>query len=328
MIVLFFNHKLKKCGVYQYGIRLFDILRKSTNITFVFKEVENKEEYLHVLKDTPYDAIFYNYHPHIMGWLDKNTIQKKTKNIGLQHDLTENDLFDITLRLDTTLPERPFRYNIPRPIFEEVHRILENYTPSTERIANFIQFSEPNVPIFGSFGFGFRRKGFVQMVQLIHAQYEKAIIKLVMPHADTVPSDRGIVEECCRSITKPDIKLLIIHDFFEEKDLLYFLRSNHMNIFLYETHPSAGVSSVIDYALSVDVPIAISDASWFRHIYADEICVNRNPLHTIMKDKTKHREHLLEQFSHANLIKKVEKVLIEAPLECFPSSKEATSQAD
>jgi hypothetical protein len=310
MIVLFLNHKLKKCGVYQYGTRLFDILSKSSENTYVFKEVENYNEYISILNNIHYDAILYNYHPHIMGWLNNHTIQKRTKNIGLQHDLTENDLFDTTLRLDTTLPERPNRYNIPRPIFENVDKMLENYTPSTERIKQFIQFSEPNVPVFGSFGFGFRRKGFVQMVQLINHQYDSAIIKLVMPHADTVPSDRGIVEECCHMITKPNIKLLITHDFFDEKDLLMFLKSNTMNVFLYETHPSAGVSSVIDYALSVKTPIAISNASWFRHIYADEICVNCCPLMDIM-NTTKQSEKMLEQFSHTNLIKKVDDVFLD-----------------
>jgi hypothetical protein len=307
MIVLFLNHKIKKCGVYQYGIRLFDILRKSTENTYVFKEVENETDYRTVLQDS-YDLILYNYHPHIMGWLTTSTIQRRTKNVGLQHDLTENNIFDITLRLDTTLSERPCRYNIPRPIFEDVDTLLESYTPSTERIANFIHYAEPHVPIFGSFGFGFRRKGFVQMVQLIHQQYDEAIIKIVMPHADTVPSDPGIVEDCCRVLTKPNIKLLIIRDFFEEKDLLYFLRSNHLNVFLYETHPSAGVSSVIDYALSVKVPIAISNASWFRHIYDDAICVNKNRLEQI-QNKTEAFDKRRQEFCHANLIQKIDNVL-------------------
>jgi hypothetical protein len=146
------------------------------------------------------------------------------------------------------------------------------------------------------------------MVQEIHQQYDEAIIKIVMPHAETVPSDPGIVEDCCRMLTKPNIKLLILRDFFEEKDLLYFLRSNHLNVFLYETHPSAGVSSVIDYALSVKVPIAISNASWFRHIYDDEICVNKNKLCHIMT-RTESFNKRRQEFCHANLIHKVDDVL-------------------
>lgn len=311
MIVLFVNHKIKKCGVYQYGIRLFDILQKSTNIKYVFKEVEMYSEYIDTLKCNNYDAIIYNYHPMIMGWLNCKNIQHNVKNIGLQHDLVENNIFDITLRLDTTLPERPMRYNIPRPIFENIDTLLDNYKPSTERINTFINsYKEDGIPIFGSFGFGFYRKGFNKIVSLINENYDEAIIKIVMPHADTQSSDPGIVEECFRRINKPLIKLMIIHDFFDEKDLLYFLRSNSMNIFLYDSHPSAGVSSVVDYALSAKKPLAISNASWFRHIYSDEICVNKTSIDDIMRSSTSYCEKILNLFSHDNLIQKVDDIIM------------------
>jgi hypothetical protein len=244
-----------------------------------------------------------------MGWLNSNNIQKKVKNIGLQHDLEENNIFDTTLRLDTTLIERHMRYNIPRPIFENIETLLENYKPSSENINAFINFSEEDVPVFGSFGFGFARKGFNKIVKLINQHYDKAIIKFIMPHADTQSSDPGIVEECYNCITKPNIKLMIIHDFVEEQDILYFLRSNSMNIFLYDTHHSAGVSSVIDYALSVKKPLAISDTSWFRHIYSDEICVERTHIKDIMNVSMGHCKKMLDIFSHNNLIKKVDDVI-------------------
>ena len=38
--VLFVNHKIKKCGVYQYGVRLFTILKESEKINWVFKEMD------------------------------------------------------------------------------------------------------------------------------------------------------------------------------------------------------------------------------------------------------------------------------------------------
>lgn len=101
--VLFVNHKIKKCGVYQYGLRLYNILQKSKCINYVWCEIENYDEYMYQLSLYNYDVIFYNYHPCIMGWLNNSNIQKKIKNIGVQHNLDENENFDITLRLDTTL---------------------------------------------------------------------------------------------------------------------------------------------------------------------------------------------------------------------------------
>jgi hypothetical protein len=101
--VLFVNHKIKKCGGYQYGLRLYNILQKSKCINYVWREIENYDEYMYQLSLYNYDVIFYNYHPCIMGWLNNSNIQKKIKNIGVQHNLDENKIFDITLRLDTTL---------------------------------------------------------------------------------------------------------------------------------------------------------------------------------------------------------------------------------
>jgi hypothetical protein len=314
MKVLFVNHKIKKCGVYQYGVRLFDILKKSTNVNYIFKEIDTYNEYIEALNHTSYDAILYNYHPVIMKWLNVNSIQTKIKNIGLQHDLVENDIFDITLRLDTTLPERNDRYNIPRPIFENIDTLLDNYVPSIDSVNSFINYKEDGVPIFGSFGFGFKRKGFHKIVKLINDNYDNAIIKFVMPHADTQSSDVGIVEECKSYITKPTIKLIISHDFFSEMDILFFLKSNTMNLFLYDTHLSAGVSSVTDYALSVKTPLAISNASWFRHIYSDEICVDKTHINDIMSLSTGHCEQILKLFSHDNLIQKVDNIMIHSYL--------------
>ena len=313
MRTLFLNSKLKKCGVHQYGIRLFDILKKSKNIEYIYLELDTYNEYQIIVENEEYDMILYNYHPHdrVMGWLNEQNIQRKTKNIGLQHDLEENNIFDITLRLDVTLEESINRYNISRPIFEDIDKLLEEYEPSTEKIKQFISYSEENVPIFGSFGFGFNRKGFDKIVKLINDSYEKAIIKIVMPHAETQPSDPDVIPKCFENITKDGIKLMITDIFLSENDILYFLRSNTMNIFMYDTHHSAGLSSVIDYALSVKKPLAINDASWFRHIYSDDISVLKRSIPDILNLSQDYCKQFLDKFSNANLINKIDTIILQ-----------------
>jgi hypothetical protein len=309
MKVLFLNSKKQRCGVYQYGKRLFDILNKSININYIYKELDSYDEYLTIISNDNYNTILYNYHPGVMGWLNEDNIQKNVKNIGTQHDLEENNIFDITLRLDTTLEERPNRYNIPRPIFENIEMLLENHVISSNNIYDFINYKDENVPIFGSFGFGFNRKGFDKIVKIINDNYDVAIIKLIISNAETQSSDSGVVERCISNITKPDIKLLITHEFFDEKDLLSFLSSNTMNIFMYESHPCAGVSSVLDYALSVQTPIAISDASWFRHIYSDEICVYKRNIKDILNVSKEYCKLFLDIFSNERLRNKIESII-------------------
>jgi hypothetical protein len=309
--VLFINHKIKKCGVYQYGIRLFDILQKSENIKWVFLEMDCYAEYLNKIHNTNYDLIFYNYHPMIMRWLNPFNIQRRVKNIGLQHDLVENDIFDVTLRLDCTLKEMPNRFNIQRPIFEDVDKLLENYTPISNEFAEFLDIGkDKNIPIFGSFGFGFKRKNFDHIVKYICDICDEAIIKFVMPNADTQSFDEEIIGECIQQLKKPNIKLLIYRNFVDELDIVKFLQTTTMNIFMYETHESAGVSSVIDYALSVKTPIAITKSSWFRHIYSEEIDVGVKDINHILKYSRAVCDKYREEFSNQNLIDTVDRHVI------------------
>jgi hypothetical protein len=306
--ILFVSHKLKKCGVYQYGARLYNILQKSHTVEWVFREIDCYEEYLNELINDSYTAIFYNYHPDIMRWLNRENIQKCLKNIGLQHDLVENDIFDITLRLDVTLVERENRFNIPRPLFENI---------DTTRLSTSEQFSfffsigkDTGLPIFGSFGFGFKRKNFDKIVKYVCQKYDQAIIKFVMPSAETQPFEECVIDDCYRELTKPGVQLYIYRDFVDDDDIMCFLDSNTVNVFMYESYLSAGVSSVIDYALSVKTPIAITNSSWFRHIYSEDIDIDIHDMDYIIKHSPQVCDFYRKRFSHQNLIQTVEKFLL------------------
>jgi hypothetical protein len=45
MLVLFLNHKVQSCGVYQYGLRMYNILKKSNENKYIYCEIENYNEY-------------------------------------------------------------------------------------------------------------------------------------------------------------------------------------------------------------------------------------------------------------------------------------------
>ncbi len=62
MIVLFLNHKIQSCGVYQYGFRVFNILQKSNTNIYVYKEIENYTEYIDITNKIQPNIIIYNYH--------------------------------------------------------------------------------------------------------------------------------------------------------------------------------------------------------------------------------------------------------------------------
>lgn len=306
-VVLFLNHSGIQCGVYQYGKRVFDIIKQDPSINYIYKELNNLQGYTTVLKENPtITAIIYNYHNCTMPWLHKSTIQKAVKNIGIPHESNHN-MFDIVCDVD---PTSSSHYRLPRPLFESIDTNIDDSSPT---IQSFIrEYTDDDIPIFGSFGFGFGNKGFDKMIRLINEQYDRAIIKIIMPTATFYP-DQNIsysTADSCRSIPlKPDVKLMITHEFFSEKALLAFLHSNTMNIFLYDTMHGRSISSTIDYALSVKKPLCISDSHMFRHIYSDSICAYKYSLRECLDNSVQYLRPFLQLYSHASMITTFREIL-------------------
>lgn len=321
MIILFLNHKVKSCGVYQYGLRVFNILKNSKINTYIYKEIDSFNgfnEYIQLIYKFQYDLILYNYHTSTMPWLNHNTIQKQVKNIGIPHE-TKPTFFDCILTIDPDEVETTYSYNIPRPIYENISNIIDNYEIKNNQIIQFINYNEGNdIPIFGSFGFGFLNKGFDKIISHINSNYDSAIIKLLITFAefdgDRLKNVSNIVNICNSIPLKPNIKLLISHEFFTNEEILMFLNSNTCNIFLYETTPNRGqiigISSVIDYAISVNKPIIISDSIMFRNIYTDDICIYKTNIKEAIENSRKIIPKFIEKYSNDKLINKVDKIIL------------------
>jgi len=313
MIVLFLNHKIQSCGVYQYGLRLFNILKKSYTYTYVYKEIDNYTEYIDIIHKIKPKMILYNYHGSTMSWLNNNNIFKNTKNIGIPHE-SNGHMFDLILSIDPNELETNNFFNIPRPIYENVDKLLDNYKITNKKIEEFINYTEgENVPIFGSFGFGFTNKGFDKIIQIVNDNYDAAIIKLVITFAHFDPNRDAninhVLQTCNSIIRKPNIKLMILNDFFTNEEVLLFLKSNTCNIFLYDTMNGRGTSSVIDYAISVNKPFVISDSFMFRHIYSDDICVYKTNIRDAIENSKKMLPNLLKKYSNKILIDKIDNII-------------------
>lgn len=330
--VLFLNHNAQQCGVYQYGLRLYNILKASPYIKYIYVEVSTLYEYIQAQKQNNgfhYQAIIYNYHNATMPWLTAEMIQHKVKNIGIPHE-SPSTLFDITLSIDDSKPESIINYHLPRPLYENVDKLLEessSTTPqSTTQFINEFQDQAPEIPIFGSFGFGFQFKGFHNIVKLVNANYDNAVIKFVVPVAHFDPSNaetnKLLYNACVAENKKPGIKLMITHEFFSNEDILRFLKSNTVNIFMYDNLRHRSISSVIDYALSVQKPIIISNSRMFRHIYDNRICVSKTPIQQCISNSVSYCAKFLDLYSNARMISKVDSVISR----CSLSSNSQASQ--
>jgi hypothetical protein len=316
--VLFFNHKVEKCGVYQYGRRVYDILVKTQEIEYIYKEIDGYSEYVQTLSSfTSVDVIIYNYHDSTMGWLNGSTIQKKVKNIGISHESQEY-MFDIKINIDPTIPETPLeRYTIPRPIYENIEEIVATPIAESTRKEFIEKYQDANLPIIGSFGFGFEDKQFWRLIEMINNQYDEAIIKFLIPMAHfggSMAAINEMVQGCYSVPRKPGIQLMITHEFFTNTELLQFLHSNTMNIFLYKLCNDRSISSTIDYALSARKPLGISDSHMFRHIYSDAICVYKRGIPDILQDSLETCRPFLEKYSNENMRAKFREIVFSAEI--------------
>lgn len=310
--VLFLNHKIEICGVYQYGKRLIEILCKDNEINYVYKEIDSYNEYFNIIQENPsINAIIYNYHSITMSWLNQTNIQRNVKNIGIPHESPEH-LFDVICNIDPNAPESINRFSLPRPIYENVEEITKMPTTneSNEKFIN--RYTDTNIPIFGSFGFGFENKGFDKIIKMVNSQYDNAIIKLVVPvaHFDPNPNRIDAIRNLCiKTNRKQGTILMITHNFFSTSDILKFLKSNTMNIFLYDKMDGRGISSTIDYAISVKKPLGISDSYMFRNIYSDEICLYKKNIDYCLHNSSNYLAKFLEEYSNINIINKFSKML-------------------
>ena len=315
--VLFFNHKIEKCGVYQYGHRVYDILAKTQEIEYIYKEIDGYDEYIQILSlegegSYSVDAIIYNYHGYTMEWLNSDNIQKKVKNIGISHESADY-MFDIKINIDPTFPEQEGeRYTIPRPIYENIEEIVATPIAESTRKEFIEKYQDSGLPIIGSFGFGFDDKMFWRLIEMINNQYDEAIIKFLIPMAHFSGDINNLdhLDQGCYNVPrKPGIQLMITHEFFTNTELLQFLHSNTMNIFLYKPCNNRSISSTIDYALSARKPIGISDSHMFRHIYSDAICVYKRGIQDICKDSLENCRPFLEKYSNENMRAKFREIV-------------------
>jgi len=282
--ILMLNSAKKRCGVYQYGNNIFTEISKINNLNSKIVDVANEHEYQKAVYQYKPEAVIFNYYPATMPWLN-STITKSlnSKKLGILHEMNErivselnNELFDMHIVPDPTL-------NSNRKDVFQAPRLVKNY-------CNY--FPEPEIPTFGSFGFGFANKGFERIIDLVQDEYDIANIKFLMPFNEVVEKNgnyaREVAEKCRERVRKKGINLIINHDFLAEKDLIDSLAQNTANIFLYDERIAKGISSVLEYAIAARRPLIINKCPMFRHVFNSEqrVLINNKTIKSILKERS------------------------------------------
>jgi hypothetical protein len=308
--ILIVNDCVENCGVYQYGKRFANILCDADNLNYKFIYIELsciEDLNLSLVKFDPY-AIIYNLVPGTIPFITENTVNeirsKKIKQLLIVHNVNYHTFFDYYLHQDPYYkPQDNLNFNLLRPIFD--------YTPSLN------DQTDNNVINIGSFGFGFGVKHISDLCKLVNDQFQTENVNLNLHltyshYCNNVNEMEYIKRDCYNSINNKNININFTHNFLSDIEMLNFLHKNDLNIFLYQKyHSYNGISSCIDYALSVKKPIAICKSNMFSHIYGvtPSICIEDNRLQTILDNGFTPLLPKYNEWSNYNFTRHIENIL-------------------
>ena len=303
--ILFVSHKPSMCGIYQFGLRTATALKESKIYQFIYIESGSKEEYLNAIAEHHPVAKIVNCHTATVPWIYSEKSVWPT--IGIMHECPQSmvdaqratNSFDYFIAPDPTL-------TVNNPIIFKTGRLVMKYTN---------QYPEPAVPTIGSFGFSMGGKNFERIISLVQDSFDHAVIRLNLPPATYGDPDgsisRNVADRCSKLITKPNISVEIGYSYLDEQQVLDFLAQNSINAFLYNNMPQRGISSVIDYALSVNRPIAITKSSMFRHILMPSIEIEHSTLAEILERGSATLQQFKESWTPENLVHEYEDIITE-----------------
>jgi hypothetical protein len=299
--ILLVNHKEQKCGVYQYGYNTAQLLKFATKFEFVYVECANMAQLRWQIASNAPIAVVYNYHVSTLGWVRQPLLDeyKNIKHLMIHHEPHQPlpARVDAIISQDPTEPESGIKFSVPR--------ILQTYLgplPVNE------------LPVVGSFGFGMAGKGFDTLVERVSEEFEQAQIRLHIPYAHFGDQSgqyaRDWAQRARDRCTKEGIKLAVDHKWYTTHELLEFLASNDINVFMYD-NMARGVASVLDFALSVSRPIAITTSLMFKHVWQQvpEVTVEENSLVDILERGIEPLRPLYEQWSADNFRREYERII-------------------
>jgi SAM-dependent methyltransferase len=307
--VLYVNHPDRSCGVHQFGKSIGATIASSRRFAITYLECLGPSELNDAIVREAPSCIIYNYHPSTLAWAKWNAFAVRVPQIAVIHEVHQNvadeagrdDLFDYYIAADPTLL-------LKNPLVFKTGRLVPPCGASRE-------WPAPRIPTIGSFGFGTPGKGFDRIVRQVQQEFDEAIIRFNIPSATFGDADgsaaKNIAADCRALISKPGIELEVTHEFLDDDALLDFLAQNTLNAFMYEQAEARGISSVVDYALAVDRPLAVSDSGMFRHVHAaaPSTIVPKASFKEIIARGTAPLEALKKEYTAENLVWDYERVI-------------------
>ncbi len=307
MNIFIINNTAQNCGVYQYGKRFGSILSKSKKYNFMYYEVNSKEEFIKLYKLHKPEGIIYNYVSETMPWLTGDLIHNCRNEAVKQYAIVHNTHYH---GFDYYLHQNPYHPHVDDRNFALARPLFDYQFPKIKKDDDTLHI--------GTFGFGFKSKYIDQICKTVNEQItdRKVQINLHLTESHYYPNwdiIGAIKQDCFKQITNNNIKLNITHNFLNDEEILNFLYKNDLNIFLYENYGDRynGISSAIDYALSVKKPLAICESNMFSHIWdvQPSIRIENNSLINIINNGFDPLEDKYNSWTNENFINILENII-------------------
>jgi hypothetical protein len=265
--ILVVNCKGERCGVYQYGYRFYQAIKDLSDCSIAYVECSDEFEIILIMQNKNPDFVIYNYYLGRTPYITKSLLNKIQGpiHICLAHELADDEVKAIDGSFfHFYLFGHPY-LNMKNPYIFKIGRIVPAYKKNKVI---------PTIPTIGSFGFASKIKGFDALIEQVQEEFDEAVINLHIPsntYFDSQGQNMQSFDQSLRDkITKKRITLNISHNFLAEDELLDFLASNSVNVFMYDPYDFSaekGISSAIDFAVAVEQPIAVTRCGLFRHLF-------------------------------------------------------------
>lgn len=263
-----------KCGIYQYGLSMSEILLGSSNedIKYIYGEASSYDEFMRLVNKERPDVVIFNCNKATMPWLTYRRLFKVNFiKILFSHDLNNfKSTFFNPFTFDYVISD-DLMLDASNPYVLKVGRFYRPLDLIKKSLSNTLNL-ESKITV-GSFGLALPGKGFAEIIKIWQEKYNgKILFRFHLPRSDAMDANgflqKEIIDEIKSVIDTRKATLDISTVFLSKKDLVNFLAGNDVNIFNYENERGGGdqTTGVFEYALSAFRPFFVSNCRMFKNI--------------------------------------------------------------
>jgi hypothetical protein len=260
---LFINSKKTTCSIYESGIMIYNILKKSSLYTLEYIEnpkFRDDKSPLQEFIPNGYDFYVFNWHVSVNNipkyMIDKLTgikiciiLEVGNNNIFIA---TPDNWFDAHMVIDTTKEREKNIYIFPRPL-----EIIEDIKPILDK----------NKLVLGSFGLHIPGKKFEEIIEVANSLKEECIIRINLYEGMYVGNQNlnNYFDTLRRLGNSSLLDIRLTSNYMTKQELISWCSEHTLNVFPYYRN-SPGLSATTDQAISSGRAIAITDSNTFRHM--------------------------------------------------------------